>query len=267
MLAKTLQTAVKGVSFFAVLGISTLISCSEEGEPVKPDEGCFPISLTMSITDEDQPENNSHLKHTYVLDNENKILTETVEDLIDGSENHVVTYTYDNADRLITIDKDFATEDDTRKELLYSGDHIAEIRFQGLTESKYQYNAKGRLIEVKQYYPECSGDPLACSAALIGAISYEYENDESENPAIARYSTGDWMEISYDDKNGIAKLFPAEVVVPYYNNPVRFVIKNETGDIISTQEFSYEYNAQNYPIKMTVHDGTVNESFISYKCL
>jgi hypothetical protein len=267
MLAKPLQTAVKVIFIFVVPGISTFISCSEENEPVVQGKDCFPTEFISKVTDEHEPDNNSHLKHTFFLDNENKILTETVEDLIDGSENHEVTYTYDNAGRLITIDKDYPADNHTTKELIYNGDQITEIRFQGLTESTYSYDPKGRLIEVNQYYPDCSGSPPTCSATLLGAFFYEYENDTSKNPSIARSSVGGWIEMTFDDKVGISPLFPQEVVVPYYNNPIRFVIKNKSGGILNTLEFSYVYNEHDYPTKMITNDGSVNESSISYKCL
>lgn len=186
-----------------------------------------------------------------------------MEDLIDGSENHVVTYTYDNAGMLTTIDKDFETEDDTRKELIYDGDQITEIRFQGITESTYAYDSKGRVTEVNQYLPDCIGRPSPCSPTLLGAFFYEYENDTSKNPSIARFSTGGWIEMTFDDKVGISKIFPTEVVVPYHNNPVRFVTKNEAGDVIGIFNVSYEYNEHNYPTKMIIDDGTITEAFIS----
>ncbi len=148
---------------------------------------------------------------------------------------------------------------------------------------KYEYNSKNQLVRklridiridsVKQYYDYDYNSEgfLIKESYYLGAPpgqldhTHEYVYDSDGNRMV-KNNDNTIYEYLFDKKNYPYKYSSIHFNVPLHNL-IRSIAKDLNGNIINEIEFKYEYNNQNYPIKITHYSSpnTYNET-VEYIC-
>ena len=222
---------------FAITFLSLFaISCSKDESEQTPETG---KNLLLKWSDSD-----NGLTGTYTYDNNNKLINHKVS----GGANHIPRdynfiynadgtldqllnatngtllekYTYNSEKKLIkkVIDNDF------QYTYTYNGNEITSNYRNLVTNYKfrvvYTYDSKGNNTESKSYMDVSDANPLGSYSA-----GYKY---------------------TYDDKNNASSSVPFAFIFPesVVNN-----IKTEQYDDDTPKTSTFEYNADNYPVKRT----------------
>lgn len=198
---------------------------------------------------------------TYQYDQDNRVVSSTVEFSSSPASNYSSTYTYNSSGQLIEWMIDNANSADNTK-LVYS------------------YNESGKISETKTYVVSGSNSTLYRTTtpnyATSGKISvmtfnegdlmpyleYEYFLDTKGNMTkrIQYSGLGSTLStdeyVGFDDKNAALLSIPKTNVTSNVNNFLTLKQTNSSGTVTNTT-YTHEYNAEGYPTKRTSSSGAV----------
>jgi hypothetical protein len=117
----------------------------------------------------------------------------------------------------------------------------------------FQYNMSGRMVDMITYRQESTGlvpsnkinNVYDLEGNLMESVSYVYDQGEYWLNTTFTYS-------DYDDMLSSDHMFSAHALNPmvkfHMNNPGKMEVKNLNGMITSTEQYTYQYNIQNFPV-------------------
>jgi hypothetical protein len=211
------------------------ISCSDESGSNQTHK-----NLLLQWSDKD-----NGLKADYTYDSDNKLINYklngnannpsrdynfsynadgTLDELINASSGEILQkYTYNSDKKLIKMEGGSNVHNYT-----YSGSEVTDNYRYSVTNTGwrevYTYDSKGNIIEAKSYSNASDANPLG---TYSGIITY-----------------------TYDDKNNAQSSVPSAFLFPNSVNN----IKSDNYDNEGGEVYTYEYNADNYPVKRTGYD-------------
>ncbi|WP_141655437.1 hypothetical protein [Roseivirga seohaensis] len=178
------------------------------------------------------------------------------------TESHVdngwrMVYTYDD-DKIVRTDEYVYSRHNQIHTFEYNeeGKLSKSVTFQDIPEEggvipvsgdSYDYDSKGNLTEHRLYY---------------------YTPNEDEPQLITTFSYS-----GYDDRVNGENMFSINPFNPLIklseNNPGQMLIKNNKGEVSSTNTYTYQYHKKGYPVKKITHielyNGQVNDYVSTYK--
>lgn len=247
-----------------LIGGSLLTACEKDDDITPAEKLLYPATITSYKSGDE-------IIAEYHYDEENRVVK------IDYSDNQHTSFEYNASGNLLRIVEYYKNEVYTYDSLVYNADNrlvkvwsyeasqykkqgevklegefvltgwqLLEYNTDGLVNKTVTYNADGAKDSYTEYEYDGAGNMVKESYHWAN-----YEGEILENQCMA-------YTYKYDDRNNIYKGLNIPVIwdkETYVNNKTAVKREDYEHDEISEWANTYEYNEENYPVKVTFYDG------------